>query len=157
MFLPSIEHLSLHADVSSSDLIQALQLMPLLGDLELSVEPRLSPDDWSVADSNFLAHLIPGAAPVLCPQITRLQLFNFRALTDSTLLEFINARRWTDDQSVAQLVSMVAVLDRGKQWDIMVSLQPLIADGLDLWLEYRDDDDPLYSPWEGIDGIDAED
>jgi hypothetical protein len=157
MFLPSIERLSLHAEVSSSDLIQALQLMPLLGDLELSVEPILSSDDRSVADSNFLAHFIPVAAPVLCPQITRLQLHNFSALTDDTLLEFIIARRRADNQNIAQLVSMVAVLDRGKQWDIMVSLQPLIADGLDLGLEYRYDDDPTYSPWEGMDGFDTED
>ncbi|KAJ7880936.1 hypothetical protein B0H13DRAFT_2050000 [Mycena leptocephala] len=156
MFLPSIERLSLHAEVSSSDLIQALQLMPLLGDLELSVEPILSSDDRSVADSNFLAHFLPGTAPVLCPQITRLQLHNFSALTDDTLLEFIIARRRADDQNIAQLVSMVAVLDRGRQWDIIVALQPLIADGLDLELEYRYDD-PTYSPREGMDGFDVED
>jgi hypothetical protein len=51
---------------------------------------------------------------------------------------------------------MVAVLDRGRQWDIIVALQPLIADGLDLELEYRYDD-PTYSPREGMDGFDVED
>ncbi|KAF7341228.1 F-box domain-containing protein [Mycena venus] len=155
MFLSTIERLSLDvAGLESAHLIKGLHLLPLLTDLELVREPTLAPAPESaigLPDPDFLTHLIPDSTPQLCPNLRRLHLSNFRALTDETLLAFIRARTESDSHPHAQgrLERVVVRLAREKTFDVAAALHEVVANGLQLVLEYSS---PLmfseYSPWE---------
>jgi hypothetical protein len=113
----------------SDDLIRALPLMPRLTALELHGEPTLQPppNGWPVGpcDADFLTQL----APALCPNLSDLRLSKFRALSDDTLLYFIQAH-------ALRLTNIVAQFERKMQRDILQPLEPLIVGGLGVSLEY---------------------
>ncbi|KAJ7138312.1 hypothetical protein C8R44DRAFT_342456 [Mycena epipterygia] len=150
LFIPLLEYMSLKVyDLYSVGLLEVLRHIPLLTELELS-EPSL-PD--SSVDADFLDHFKPGPEDVLCPNLCRLKLFNFSAVSDDALLRFIQERTGPTQGAFAPLTYVSVQLDREMEWDIRPSLQPLLAaNELELWLDYCCPDPPEpYSPWEGID------
>ncbi|KAJ7909580.1 hypothetical protein B0H13DRAFT_1877523 [Mycena leptocephala] len=150
LFLPSLERVSLSVHtLPTTDLINALRLSPLLDYLELKGEPVLPPQPGypglPQVDADFLARLIPGSDPVLCPNLRHIKLSHFHALTDDTLLAFIRARIGPDGRAVACLASVTVNMHRERTLDVVVELHEDVANGLQLSLEYSALPDPANS------------
>ncbi|KAF7362719.1 F-box domain-containing protein [Mycena venus] len=155
IFLPSLERLSLNVSgLESSHLIESLRLLPLLIDLELVRDPVLASapgTTMSLPDPDFLARLIPHSTSPLCPNLRRLHLSHFRALSDETILAFIRARTTSvsDAGPVARLERIVVQLARESTSNLAAALEEVIAGGLQLSLEYSSPPSfQKYSPWE---------
>ncbi|KAJ7766035.1 hypothetical protein B0H16DRAFT_1717277 [Mycena metata] len=150
MELANLRSLSLPHQTTAT-LLQGLELTPSLSELELCGEPLAH---WQstyynslpIPDPEFLAYLVaPGPTP-RCPNLTRLTLRNFHAVSDETVLAFIQAR--AKEKGGIPLTHFTAVFSRPMQYDIMDELQPLIAVGLSVSLEYSrlGDDVPEKGP-----------
>ncbi|KAJ6494595.1 hypothetical protein DFH09DRAFT_1337707 [Mycena vulgaris] len=114
----------------------------------------LLPNDhfWSLGDPNFLSHLKPNSEPVLCPNLRHLRLSGFSAVSDNALVDFIQSRTSPErGAGVARLEYVDLLMRRSTQHDITLSVQPALADGLQLSLDYQPAFPPhFYSPWEGL-------
>ncbi|KAJ7730705.1 hypothetical protein DFH07DRAFT_1065961 [Mycena maculata] len=163
-FMPMLSSCSLEclrlkptSAVYTESLIGVLSLVPTLRQLVLSGEPWLQ--DAGVLDGRFILSLNRmDAGDVLCPDLEQIELLYFDALSDQTLLEFIQARGAAIGRA-SRLSSVRALLGRPMETDIIPLLQPLIDDGLDVALDY--DYQPqaphMYSPSEALerDGADS--
>jgi hypothetical protein len=160
LFLPSLQWVSLSVQmVTTTDIIDALRLSPLLHYLELAGEPVLPPQPeldihGPPADADFLACLIPNSDPIICPNLRQIKLSHFHALTDDTLLAFIRARTGPDGGAVARLASVTVIMHRARTLDIAAELHEDVANGLQLSLEYTLPD-LSSSPWEFAEEEDA--
>jgi hypothetical protein len=138
VFFPSLEHLSLGIRLQdSTGLFRNLKLVPRLTELEIHGElvlPRA--EEWArfEPDADFLARFAPDGEPAICPNLSRLRLYFFKALSDDALLAFIQSRTGPARGAVAHLTHVTARLPRKMQRDILEPLQPLIADGLQISL-----------------------
>ncbi|KAJ7231323.1 hypothetical protein C8J57DRAFT_1581030 [Mycena rebaudengoi] len=121
-------------------LVPTLQELQLVQDLKPTVDPsqgvRLDPDSGRLIlpedRSSIIALLTPrpdDAGAMLCPQLRRVSLQQFRQVADPVFFEFIRSRAGTLSEFRASLI-------RGKNMDIIPPLQDLIADGLKVSLEY---------------------
>jgi hypothetical protein len=156
----SVECLILHSAAFTAALLDILRLTPMLEELDITGDTRMpSPDPgpWTVPDGGFIPLLTPQAksdSTVVCPRLQRISLRAFNSLSDTALLEFILAR--TDPQlgGVTPLSRIFAQFTREMEVDIVASLQPLLAAGLALSVEYRPPP-PMhrYSPSEAIEGV----
>ncbi|KAJ7136477.1 hypothetical protein C8R43DRAFT_955703 [Mycena crocata] len=155
MFVQSLERLQIDTDVPSSDLLQFLQLLPVLRELHIIGEPVVVVDDEvtpNYGDAAFLSHFIPG---VLCPNLSILKLDNFYSVSDEGLVDLIRARASPHLESVARLSRFTASLNRNPTLDVFSTVQPLIDAGLQLTLEYTPYWVPAHSPWDSVtDGSD---
>ncbi|KAJ7253491.1 hypothetical protein C8J57DRAFT_1473819 [Mycena rebaudengoi] len=160
----SVECLILHAVAFTTALLDVLRLTPMLEELDITGDTRMpSPDPaviWSVPDGGFIPLLTPQAQSdftVVCPRLQRISLRAFNSLSDTALLEFILARTGPQPDGVTPLSRIFAQFTRGMEVDIVASLQPLLAAGLALSVEYRPPS-PIdrYSPSEAIEGVDQQ-
>ncbi|KAJ6564624.1 hypothetical protein B0H19DRAFT_1141566 [Mycena capillaripes] len=146
MLFPSLEELNLNVPaLQGDDLVRRLSLLPLLTSLELRDEPILlmgaGNHPWAVLptkDADFFARLSPSEGPMPCPNLRRVYLRNFSAVSDNAILAFIEARTGPRREAAAQLTHITVQLTRKRQHDILLPLQPFLAGGLELELEYRD-------------------
>ncbi|KAJ7893247.1 hypothetical protein B0H13DRAFT_2665509 [Mycena leptocephala] len=137
LFLPSIERLSLRVtNLASHELVQRLQRLPLLSELALYGEPVLPAKLDGRQDLGFLAPLAPTSGPLLCPNLSRLSLFELDGLSDAALLAFIQTKMGPTSGKVPRLTHFTAYLQRAMECDILQPLQPLIAGGLHVSLNY---------------------
>ncbi|KAJ6619993.1 hypothetical protein B0H10DRAFT_2023240 [Mycena sp. CBHHK59/15] len=140
--------------LSTSSLVEVLALAPMLQELHMIGEPSMegtpNPADNPVDLITMLTPGAVGAAIILCPELQRVKLERFRDVTDSTLLEFIQARTGPHPQDVAHLSSVDVWFDREQQADIFPPLQNVIATGLKLSVVYDPPTRPLYSPFEAL-------
>ncbi|KAF8210638.1 hypothetical protein K438DRAFT_1959872 [Mycena galopus ATCC 62051] len=117
--------------LTSDTLLAALTEMASLEELHILREPRGAGRPGS-ADPQFLVRLT-ASAPVLCPHLRCLELVRFSAVSDDTILRFVQSRTGTGRElllkHVVQLERMAATLDRRMQFDIRPQLSGAIADG----------------------------
>ncbi|KAJ7253484.1 hypothetical protein C8J57DRAFT_1137234 [Mycena rebaudengoi] len=160
----SVECLILHSAAFTAALLDVLRLTPMLEELDITGDTRMpSPDPavpWTVPDGGFIPLLTPQAQSdftVVCPRLQRISLRAFNSLSDTALLEFIIARTDPQRGGVTPLSRIFAQFTREMEVDIMPSLQPLLAAGLALSVEYRPPP-PIhrYSPSEAIEGVDQQ-
>ncbi|KAJ7129083.1 hypothetical protein C8R46DRAFT_682954 [Mycena filopes] len=135
MFYPSLRSLTLDVEaLDSTSLADGLRLLPHLTTLELNNEPLLP-----AGSTDFLTLLSsePGGRPEACPNLHHVQLWNLKAVSDSALLAFIQARTAPERAVASRLVRTVARFLRPKgDADILETLGPLVAAGFDLALSY---------------------
>ncbi|KAJ7677722.1 hypothetical protein DFH06DRAFT_1465627 [Mycena polygramma] len=144
--------------MSTAVLLAALAEFPTLQELHILQEPVRDAD--AGPDSDFLAHLIPSEThiAVVCPLLQHLALENFSAVSNETLVQFIQSRTVSlpgyvqakhcgHFETVVPLSRFSCSFRRLLDRDIVPELQDAIAAGLVLELEYLPN---LYSPLEGI-------
>ncbi|KAJ6566856.1 hypothetical protein B0H19DRAFT_1138746 [Mycena capillaripes] len=158
IFPSSMGHLeSLKIDVrklSSEALLAALSEVPSLEELHIRQEPYL-PNRAGV-DPDFLKHLTPasdGADSVSCPHLRCLTLTAFGAVSDDTILQFIQARTVSRLQHVDLLFRFTCTLRRNMQRNIIPHLQEAIGNGCVIAIEYDPPFRLVYSPLEGTEII----
>jgi hypothetical protein len=151
--------------LNSSVFVAALADMPSLQELQVLREPSDLP--IHTADPHFLTHLTTPpnrVTPVVCPRLRCLELEKFDALSDETvlqfiqsrtgpLLQFIHAKRGEQLLTIVPLSRFSCVFERSQRRDIIPELQDAIAAGLVLDLKYRPLPRVTYSPLEGIDRV----
>jgi hypothetical protein len=150
---PSLEWFKIQIGGLRSDtLLDALSHMPTLKRLTILDEPA-NTDDWFLPrDERFLEHLTLSQGPepdrVVCPCLEAIELYNFNALSDVTLLQFVRLRTEPQHQDVACLSRVFVQFTRCIEFDIQLHLQDAIAGGLVMDLNYVK---PrfTYSPFEG--------
>jgi hypothetical protein len=152
---PSLEWFKIYAGgLRSNALLATLSDMPALKRLTILDEP-CSPtaDDWFLPrDERFLEHLTLSQGPepdcVVCPCLEAIELYNFNALSDVTLLQFVRSRTEPQHQDVACLSRVFVQSNRCIEFDIQLHLQDAITGGLVMDLNYVK---PrfTYSPFEG--------
>ncbi|KAJ7253527.1 hypothetical protein C8J57DRAFT_1348365 [Mycena rebaudengoi] len=156
----SVEHFGLSAvNVTTDSLVDVLRLMPMLRSLHVSHEQLATPLDPAalsppIPDARLITLLTPRpeSDSILCPQLQLVALRLFRVLSDTALLEFIQARTGRNLRGVAHLSSIRGLFNRKMQVDIIPPLQHLIDAGLQVSLDYKTLDNPsrVYSPLESI-------
>ncbi|KAJ6559909.1 hypothetical protein B0H19DRAFT_1375865 [Mycena capillaripes] len=160
---PTLESFRISAvGLPSQGYLDILSLMPMLRELTILDEPFTPPqpfDPWSQPrDAHFLEHLMPsqGLNPVVCPRLEFIELENFSAASDETLLQFVQSRTRPQIQNVTHLSHIVVAFSRPKEFDILSPLQDAIAAGLVISLNYLPDRTgaQLYSPLEGTSDFD---
>ncbi|KAJ7253489.1 hypothetical protein C8J57DRAFT_1659532 [Mycena rebaudengoi] len=131
----SVECLILHTAASTTALLKVLRLTPMLEELRISGDPTMHPFK---RDGQFIPLLTPQAqSDVVCPRLQRINLQGFSALTDAALHEFILARADPQLGGVTPLSRIRASFNREIQVNIVPSLQPLLAAGLSLSVQYQ--------------------
>ncbi|KAJ7512688.1 hypothetical protein B0H11DRAFT_2267764 [Mycena galericulata] len=140
----SLERLNLLVSiVLTKTLLDTLSLVPTIRQLLLSQEPRSPADRWSNKpfgdrDPHFVSLLnSANAGGPLCPNLESIELWQFEAMSDQTLLDFIEERSRPALGCTTRLLSVRAIIPRERQADITPPLQPLIQDGLTLSLDYE--------------------
>ncbi|KAJ7274871.1 hypothetical protein C8J57DRAFT_1224435 [Mycena rebaudengoi] len=151
----SVECLILNSMALTTALLDVLRLTPILEELTLFDEPSIDPGNpWRVPDGQLIPLLTPQAesdSTVICPRLQRIKLMECSALSDTALLDFILARTSPRFIGVAPLSEIRVRFARKIQVDIMPSLQPLLAAGLAISVEYQPDTYmPQYSPSETV-------
>ncbi|KAJ7111831.1 hypothetical protein C8R44DRAFT_798749 [Mycena epipterygia] len=147
----SVRRLSLNMLLMTDILVNCLRLVPMLHELYIHGEPFQSTEGWTRADGEFLTHLMPeiqDSDDTICPELRSIRLVDFYALTDTTLLEFIQARSASRHGNHAPLSGVDVKFGRPIQVDIRTPLARLIGDDLKLTLRYNDDASVVYSPSE---------
>ncbi|KAF7362689.1 hypothetical protein MVEN_00618200 [Mycena venus] len=156
-----LEHLKVHVlRFASSTLLAALAEMPSLKDLHIFGEPWSQPGPEQHRDPEFLVHLTPvsesvDSDSVLCPKLRRVELTNFKEVSDNTLLEFIRSRTGprigsrtsSEVSNVVQLARFSCALKRPMERDIHPDLENV---GCLVTLKYQIAPPRVYSPLEGI-------
>ncbi|KAJ7724941.1 hypothetical protein DFH07DRAFT_261788 [Mycena maculata] len=139
--------------VPVTSLLDTLALIPTIRRLLLRNEPVILPA--RTQDPLFISLLnrgTPEAAGILCPNLERIELVNFHAMSDKTLLEFVQAR--------PRLSNVRVRFHRVREIDIIPPLQPVIDEGLEVSLHYQDRARRLrmrvYSPSEALERHDAD-
>ncbi|KAJ7922347.1 hypothetical protein B0H13DRAFT_2267580 [Mycena leptocephala] len=155
---PSLEWFKIHVSGLRSDsLLDVLSRMPALKILTIWEEPcTTTTDTWFLPrDGHFLEHLTPSHGPgSVCPRLETIELYNFSAVSDETLLQFVRSRTEPQPQNVAHLSRVVARLGRPMEFDLHSRLQDAVAGGLAISLIYAMP--PFtYSPLEGTDDFSA--
>ncbi|KAJ7111838.1 hypothetical protein C8R44DRAFT_254014 [Mycena epipterygia] len=146
-----VRHLSLNMQYMpiTDDLVDCLRLVPMLHELCLDGEPiRRMEGGWHIADDEFLTHLTPTIEDfddTICPELRSIRLLDFYALSDTTLLEFVQARLLSRSGHPTPF-SVDVQFKRLKQIDIRTSLNHLINNGLELTLNYFEPLSMAYSP-----------
>jgi hypothetical protein len=143
---------------STTALLDVLRLTPMLEELTLFDDTRMPSTDpgnpWWVPDGQLIPLLTPQTesdSSVICPRLQRIRMMGCSVLSDTALLDFILARMSPQFIGVAPLSEIRARFARKIQVDIMPSLQPLLAAGLAISVEYQPDPYlPQYSPSETI-------
>ncbi|KAJ7508751.1 hypothetical protein B0H11DRAFT_1962453 [Mycena galericulata] len=129
-------------------ILAALSEVPSLRELRLLREPvRLTG-----GMSRLLKQLTPsadGPDPVLCPCLRRLELEYLRDVSDAAVVDFVRSRTCVQLQNVARLTHIRLMFQRPAELDILHVLQDVIADGLEIDLEYNIPPRMIYSPLEG--------
>ncbi|KAJ6545208.1 hypothetical protein B0H19DRAFT_281209 [Mycena capillaripes] len=138
MLYPSLEHLSLSiSGLLTSNLISALQSVPSLCELGLYVEPvlPLAIDFQEPSlDPGFLDHFTNTSGPLLLPNLSRLRLEGLYAVSDNSLLHFIESRSAAPG---SKLVHIAAQFERLKQGNIEPLLAAARASGMKIQLLFR--------------------
>ncbi|KAF7337045.1 hypothetical protein MVEN_02141600 [Mycena venus] len=156
-FIPSLvssdilQCLSLSALYVSSELMTgSLRLVPKLRELRVRHDPFSSTSAAPVyfPPTEFWTSLTPTAQnlDVLCPELRIVNFTHFNSTSDSTLLDFIQARTGTDFAGVARLAKVHVQFKREMQVDIVPALQQAICEGLELSLHYLHKPNSIYSP-----------
>ncbi|KAJ6559950.1 hypothetical protein B0H19DRAFT_1027685 [Mycena capillaripes] len=156
---PTLECLRISAvGMPTQGYMDILSHIPTLKKLIILDEPSNNseqPHPWYLPrDERFLEHLTldPGR-PVLCPQLEFIELQNFSAASDETLLQLVRSRTGPQVQS-ARLSHVVIRFNRQMDVDIMSHLEDALASGLSITLNYLTAPPshvPPYSPLEGTD------
>ncbi|KAJ6562556.1 hypothetical protein B0H19DRAFT_1375604 [Mycena capillaripes] len=157
----SIDCLRLDIEGLGTDTLRAaLADMPLLQELVLLKEPRSKeqveePDTWRYwksvpGDEHFLSHITPCSDRLdttLCPELRRVEFLNFSAVSDESLLQFVQRRT---EFPRAHLSQVTAIFRRPVQLDIIPHLQDAVVGGLFISLRYEDPEPVVtYSAMEG--------
>jgi hypothetical protein len=145
----------------TAQLLAALADVPFLEQLHIVGEPSL--DDQQRGDPAFLAHPRPAsdrADPALCPRLRRLELSDFKQISDETIREFIISRtgpflelfQGKTAQTVVPLSHFRCALHRFMQQDILSDLQSLAAGCVvDIKYQIHMISSSPYFPLEGAD------
>ncbi|KAJ7919261.1 hypothetical protein B0H13DRAFT_254740 [Mycena leptocephala] len=153
---PSLESFIIFArGLRSNCLLDVLSRMPALKSLTILDEPcSATSDAWFLPrDNKFLEYLAlsqgPESAPVVCPCLERIELQNFSAVSDETLLQFVQSRTHESTTSgVPHLSRVTGRFLRRMDFDVKPHLADAIAGGLSVVLSYTKPGF-TYSPLEG--------
>ncbi|KAF7344427.1 F-box domain-containing protein [Mycena sanguinolenta] len=136
LFIDRLECLKVNVKLFPSEvLLAALAIMPVLEELHIVGEP-VTPERRR--DPLFFTQLVPE----LCPRLQRVELSDFKALSDATILEFILSR--SQLQNVVRLARFSCRLQRDMQRDVLPALE---STGCVVDLKY-DSVPPAYSLFE---------
>ncbi|KAJ6537945.1 hypothetical protein B0H19DRAFT_1181334 [Mycena capillaripes] len=143
--------------LNTSVLVAALTAIPTLEEVYILQEPTNISDRYP--DSKFLTHLTAPpnrVIPIVCPNLHVLELERFDAVSDDTILQFLQSRTGPllqfilVEQPIVQLARFSCTFDRSCRRNIMPELQAAIAAGLSVDLKYIPLAKITYSPLEGI-------
>ncbi|KAK7005791.1 F-box domain-containing protein [Favolaschia claudopus] len=122
--------------LTSDTLVAGLTTLPSLEELHVLNEPR-GAERRGFPDPQFLHRLMP-----LCPRLRCLELSQFTAISDTTILEFLRARTKLQPHFLP-LSYFASTIARPRQFDILLHLADEVLDGLVVNIMY-------YSPYRSV-------
>ncbi|KAJ6598529.1 hypothetical protein B0H10DRAFT_734392 [Mycena sp. CBHHK59/15] len=146
-------------ELLAESLLEALRLVPMLQDLHMARDLKSPINGWGHTlgiHPSVISLLMPGSlhsTDMLCPRLRSIHLLH-ASISDDGLLQFIRSRTGPHLTNNNHLSHVHIKFDHWMQVDIMLSLQVLIANGLNISLRYNYSSFPLlgkfpYSPSNG--------